>query len=394
VVLFFLWQLLEEFDLPRVLKEHQPSRPAFLPHQDLTTENTLLIKKYIKPFSQQTFSCGICLSEYLGRDMVRLLDCPHNWCRGCLSELISLHISEGTTRLIVCPDPSCSEPIHSSVVFSLVSQDEAQRYDQLMFVHALNEMSDVAYCPQKNCSMAIILPKNTRYATCPSCSFQFCLKCFGSYHGFGACPLYQSEDERERETQKYISTSTRCCPNCFVAIEKNGWSFSLTRGAKKQETRNKKQETRTKKKKKKGGCSHMFCTKCQTHFDWGNAVIKGANQGVGENPQIMPTAIDLNCPAIREPLNLSLPKKPQMTRTPRARTSLTASASSASSASSESPISKPCPRCHFRRRKYHSRTDHVYCLVCQIGFCFHCGGHLEKNHFNLGFCWKRKGVPA
>ncbi len=67
-----------------------------------------------------------------------------------------------------------------------------------------------------------------------------------------------------------------CCPKCFAAIEKNG------------------------------GCNHMHCTRCNTHFDWTQAPFFGTGQHWYSNPRSQ---------AILKELNLTLPANVNIART-------------------------------------------------------------------------------
>ena len=67
---------------------------------------------------------------------------------------------------------------------------------------------------------------------CENCKKEFCAKCHKDHAG-RFC-----ETENENLFQEYMRKITKQCPKCMVNIEKDG------------------------------GCNHMTCSSCQTHFCW------------------------------------------------------------------------------------------------------------------------------
>jgi len=353
VMIFRIWQVLQDLDVVNYLEG------ATLPHLGeplLEAYEGLTVTKYVKPFEKCIWECRICFSEYLGTEMVLNNNCGHYFCRQCSTEFLSMHINESSAHAIRCPESGCGEDFPVFLIRLLVSEDHYKRYDRLMLVHALDKMSDLAYCPVKQCGHAVVVPKNTRYALCPGCHYQFCLRCFGVYHGFGTCPKYLNEDEKEKASRKYIESVGRHCPSCNVVIEKNG------------------------------GCSHMYCVRCETHFDWDDASAAGRpSVSHLQEVHLQETQVQGGCQAISEPspsnLRVSIGHANRVIHHKSTQTAVVPSL--------QTEVSKPCPRCHLRRRKYATVGDTVYCLNCQKGFCFHCGSDLNGAHFVGGLCHNR-----
>ena len=46
-------------------------------------------------FLEGRHTCGICLEEQPGSAFVRLDQCRHAWCAGCLAEQARIHVAEG-----------------------------------------------------------------------------------------------------------------------------------------------------------------------------------------------------------------------------------------------------------------------------------------------------------
>ena len=59
-----------------------------------------------KDFLQSVHSCAICLSERRGTDCM-LFQCQHVFCKDCLKDYFSLHITEGSLDCVKCPDIEC-----------------------------------------------------------------------------------------------------------------------------------------------------------------------------------------------------------------------------------------------------------------------------------------------
>lgn len=59
-------------------------------------------------FASTVFDCGVCFSGYLGSDSVKLPECGHVFCRGCLSEFCKVLITEGNVCGVTCPQAECS----------------------------------------------------------------------------------------------------------------------------------------------------------------------------------------------------------------------------------------------------------------------------------------------
>lgn len=91
-------------------EEDQSISPTFLsPSQRLVSQ--ILINdatQQQKRFASTVFDCGVCFTGYLGSDCVKLPECGHIFCRGCLSEFCKVLIKEGNVRSVTCPQADCS----------------------------------------------------------------------------------------------------------------------------------------------------------------------------------------------------------------------------------------------------------------------------------------------
>ncbi|XP_056894484.1 E3 ubiquitin-protein ligase RNF14-like isoform X2 [Takifugu flavidus] len=269
-------------------EDDQSISPPFLsPSQRLVSQ--ILINdatQQQKRFASTVFDCGVCFSGYLGSDSVKLPECGHIFCRGCLSEFCKVLITEGNVRGVTCPQADCSSAPTPAQVRTLVGEELFGRYDRLLLQ---NTLEHVVYCPRRDCGSAVIREKSSNAAMCSVCGFAFCVACRKTYHGAGSCrpetslgsnaeneseegklPLPKSKEglvalwedyigggkERKRLlesrygrsvmtlklegflSESWVAVNTKYCPYCFSRIEKNG------------------------------GCNVMTCCRCFRNFCW------------------------------------------------------------------------------------------------------------------------------
>lgn len=103
-------------------EEDQSISPPFLsPSQRLVSQ--ILINdatQHQKRFASTVFDCSVCFTGYLGSDCVKLPECGHIFCRGCLSEFCKVLITEGNVSAVTCPQADCpSAPTPAQVRASL-----------------------------------------------------------------------------------------------------------------------------------------------------------------------------------------------------------------------------------------------------------------------------------
>lgn len=155
------------------------SLPFLSPSQRLVSE--ILINdatQQQKRFASTVFDCGVCFTGYLGSDCVKLPECGHIFCRGCLSEFCKVLITEGNVRGVTCPQGDCSSaPTPAQVraslfvigslfyisvytvvtrwlvtlvlwqVRTLVGEELFGRYDRLLLQNTLERMSGTYTAP-------------------------------------------------------------------------------------------------------------------------------------------------------------------------------------------------------------------------------------------------------
>ncbi|KAK9814225.1 hypothetical protein WJX72_002540 [[Myrmecia] bisecta] len=205
-------------------------------------------------FREGTWACGICLEELPGVRCLRVGDCKHAFCQDCLGQQCRLNVREGTIENLRCPEPQCKAPMNRQVVKSLLSPEEAARWEDLELQRTLAHMQDVVYCPR--CSSAC-LEDGQNCAQCARCFFAYCSLCNEAWHPGRQCVSaatklellrnrmkgvrHESGSELRRKelemmSLKSIEETTKPCPRCSMAIQKSQ------------------------------GCNKMTCANCNTFF--------------------------------------------------------------------------------------------------------------------------------
>ncbi|EJD34539.1 hypothetical protein AURDEDRAFT_131111 [Auricularia subglabra TFB-10046 SS5] len=193
--------------------------------------------------------CPVCCTPPV--EKVKL-SCGHDYCRPCLKAFLLSVASTGPTSTprIKCFGPvsgpfppglpvpahvTCSKPLSILDIRKVLDYDEEQLILQAVMRSWVLGHHSVSACPTPGCDelYRIPLPGGTRSntVTCPGCLAQTCIACRVSHPGV-SCEDYRSS------IVPAISGLIKLCPNCQTLIEKAG------------------------------GCNHMTCAACDTHFCW------------------------------------------------------------------------------------------------------------------------------
>ncbi|KAH8818592.1 hypothetical protein DL96DRAFT_1470986, partial [Flagelloscypha sp. PMI_526] len=265
--------LLDRLSLKIRLTHHNPQMLAPRLQEYDSTEKQRI-------FAESSFFCELCLNSVHGRQCLQL-SCQHIFCRDCLKEFWSLHISEGKGERVTCPDPGCVKEgrcANDDDITRIVSPEELERLEWLRKKAILEKDPTVVHCPV--CQFPVILPQESvevdfgweKLRSCDSCGYNFCAYCRCAWHGpLSHCRESQSivmeylsrstgSKQRkllldrygcsnilrlvkayteEQENAKLIENTTTRCPQCKVAIERSV------------------------------GCNHMICSRCRSHFCYG-----------------------------------------------------------------------------------------------------------------------------
>lgn len=94
-------------------------------------------------FSNESFSCGICLETRKGARCSRIRSCGHVFCVECLHSFFELNIREGLVKNVMCADPGCTKArqqegkgaagfVSLEEIEAIVGKELAERYSWLM----------------------------------------------------------------------------------------------------------------------------------------------------------------------------------------------------------------------------------------------------------------------
>ncbi|EWC46869.1 hypothetical protein DRE_03881 [Drechslerella stenobrocha 248] len=248
------------FDLPLPLdvKVNQKDKIAILEFDRATK---------VKKFNEGTFDCGICLEPRKGAVCHRIDQCGHVFCKPCLKEYFGAMIKEGDVGSVQCLNYSCGKDLPPEEVVDdegtvhkiprkpgaiapaelqqLLEPDVVERYLRLKRKRAFESMKNVVYCPRTFCrGPALRDSGEDQLAICQDCSLAFCAGCSKTWHGYKASclravdPTVKTvEEEKEAKlTEDFLEANCTPCPTCLIPISKSG------------------------------GCNHMYCSRCGTHF--------------------------------------------------------------------------------------------------------------------------------
>jgi len=208
--------------------------------------------------------CSICFEERPGGECEKLR-CSHVFCRECLTNLCTLHVTEGTLEALRCPAEKCRQELSTETLRSLLSSEAVERFERLSLQRALDGMGDVVYCPRCETNGAqhpVLENPEDHMAECDTCGFVFCSLCRDVFHPEKGCLSPEERLEVLERRQKgmrasgeeyvrarmnlaneklnleWLQSESKSCPNCKMAIQKTE------------------------------GCNKMKCSTCQTSFCW------------------------------------------------------------------------------------------------------------------------------
>ncbi|KAG8201352.1 hypothetical protein JTE90_016829 [Oedothorax gibbosus] len=219
-------------------------------------------------FNTSIQECKVCLLKKKGLHFERFKPCNHYFCKDCVKEFFEALILEGSITKLKCLQGECSSELDESSFKKLVRPDLYKRYDRLLLSTTLESMSDITYCPRKDCQCACIIDTCGRMGTCPACRFVFCPFCKMTYHGVAPCNFKSEQRKRifdeytkgdfsvkasmekcygkrvlkalveDTLSERWKTSNSQNCPHCRATIEKDE------------------------------GCNKMTCIKCGSVFCW------------------------------------------------------------------------------------------------------------------------------
>eukprot|EP00529_Nitzschia_sp_RCC80_P025874 CAMPEP_0113517034 /NCGR_PEP_ID=MMETSP0014_2-20120614/41965_1 /TAXON_ID=2857 /ORGANISM="Nitzschia sp." /LENGTH=348 /DNA_ID=CAMNT_0000414047 /DNA_START=34 /DNA_END=1081 /DNA_ORIENTATION=- /assembly_acc=CAM_ASM_000159 len=228
------------------------------------------------------FSCEICLEDDIpSYNGYSIHACQHRFCID--------QISSRTERLVDFTDPM-SEAQMQQVTDTKrnpirVSRDDWTLWEQYSETANIKKLeaecgdkdSDTRRCPHEHCNFIFQFQpgtgaEGTRF-DCPLCNMQYCLQCgannrkVGPAHPEMSCydRLKQLEKEKEerKKFEQWKKENARADERFHELLQKE-----------QKAGRTKPCSKCSAPITKHGGCSHMHCTSCKTHFSWENGSKK------------------------------------------------------------------------------------------------------------------------
>ena len=267
---------------PYHYENDEPHDPRGLPEFLDPKECALKILEYDfkmvqEEFRKESHTCEVCFDEREGILFHFLEECGHKFCVECLLDYCQMNVNEGTVKRLKCPEPKCSAMLSPIVLRELLSDEDFERYERLLFQQTLDSMTDILYCPRCNTVVLQDEDQTSRLAHCAGCYFTFCTDCLMSWHSTQNCEgdgadveLVKTKKKKRRKPKKKNSDN-------FDPFEEES-SDITTRGksAAKQSFEFVMLQKRLGKYQRcphcrimverTSGCDMMHCSRCQQKF--------------------------------------------------------------------------------------------------------------------------------
>ncbi|TKR72622.1 hypothetical protein L596_020040 [Steinernema carpocapsae] len=183
------------------------------------------------------FTCDTCGTGY----SLHKLDCGHHMCYDCCVVMFNVCITDHRFP-IRCG--MCDEPLQLRFILEWFMSDEGTL--ERLVVSSYEAHFDVAQgedfvrCITPDC-VGFFVNSAPRYQMCTECDRVQCVVCATPSHGTIRCEDHVERFTIQAELQQMMESDRqhyKHCPMCWTAIFKDG------------------------------GCLHVYCPRCQTHFCW------------------------------------------------------------------------------------------------------------------------------
>lgn len=237
-------------------------------------------KKRRKELVTRPFDCSVCMETVEPFQGHFLAACGHSFCKLCLHGYIQSKLSSKEVQSLTCPDTSCRLNLDTldvrACTLELGDASCWQKFQQVatetfLDTAASSKNTSIRRCPTNHCNFTFQYeasdnPQQGQLFICPECQEAYCLECpvvqgkVGPAHDdtcYNVMEEIRQSKERKRKLEEWKrengkaderfqellrkegrSGKTRPCPKCHTPITKNG------------------------------GCDHMYCSNCNTNFNW------------------------------------------------------------------------------------------------------------------------------
>mmetsp|Transcript_50785 Transcript_50785/g.158688 ORF Transcript_50785/g.158688 Transcript_50785/m.158688 type:complete len:584 (+) Transcript_50785:83-1834(+) len=212
---------------------------------------------------QQTITCQVCLEDFereeAEKGMSTASGCGHVFCNACWVRHITTQVKEGQAARISCAGETfvegkrrrCNIILDECFVEELLrgsggSAEILKKYQTRLIDSYVNNNPTIKWCPATDCTNAIRVTDSfdpSSFDTSVECSdgHVWCFNCLDEPHAPAECSNvkeWRKKCQEDSATSNWLVAYTKDCPNCKVAINKDG------------------------------GCNHMHCKHCDHHFCW------------------------------------------------------------------------------------------------------------------------------
>jgi IBR domain, a half RING-finger domain len=190
--------------------------------------------------------CAICYQDLAAsaQDLWRCPMCEVTACKDCFSFWLETKIFTGHAKNLKCI--SCPGPIFDGDIREICGE---RTYRKLLYFTSRSELRGNPYavwCPKDSCwsliyGLSVPLNETIHSLNCPDCATPVCVNCGEVNHPEKSCPSPSPsviEIARVSRAKMWTKIHTKKCPECRAPIQRSG------------------------------GCKHMRCAVCNSHFCW------------------------------------------------------------------------------------------------------------------------------
>jgi hypothetical protein len=194
------------------------------------------IADHVELTAQASSHCLVCFDHV--HSGLQHAGCGHLLCAGCWDKYMEVKLTERNVD-IECPEPSCKMLVPHTLLRSMLSVSSWEKFQDIEDDFAVGSSPALMYCQNPACSriLRVTPDSDTAYCTCGSA---WCVHCKCVAHWPAGCneKCWFDTNYGPTQHQQFVAPDIKCCPQCFVTIEKNG------------------------------GCPHMTCRMCKYDFCW------------------------------------------------------------------------------------------------------------------------------
>ncbi|KAK4240120.1 hypothetical protein C8A03DRAFT_42324 [Achaetomium macrosporum] len=171
-----------------------------------------------RPSPNNPMPCICCREDFVTEnDALPTLPCGHNYCRECMSIMISQSLSEECKM----PPRCCTQPIPSSIIKMVLPREKQQQFLKAVVQYSTPWEARV-FCPNASCGEFIpppskADPKHPFEVICTNCKTRVCSMCKQAAHELGQdCP---EDHESETVLKMGEKSGWRRCYKCRMLVE-------------------------------------------------------------------------------------------------------------------------------------------------------------------------------